>query len=261
MTSADAQDLLAELAALADTVAPIVAPPGADGLLRALTETARRLFGAQACSLALLSPDETELVYTTAAGAGAQDITGMRMPSDRGVAGWVTMSGQPVAVDDLRQDSRFARDVAEDTGYVPTALLAVPVVSPRRLLGVMTLLDRDAGRPGADEDMTLLSLFADQAALALEAAGAFGAVGRLLLEALATAAAEGTTLADTLRSAADRPTAGPAGSSGSPGPELTEVAALLAELSRRGDAERRLAVRLLTEVLAYTTRRAARGGR
>lgn len=44
---------------------------------------------------------------------------------------------------------RFAQDVAEDTGYVPRALLAVPVSSPVRLLGVMTLLDRDADRPGA----------------------------------------------------------------------------------------------------------------
>lgn len=156
--------LLAELAELARAVAPAVSPTGSVGLLSELTETAHRLFGAQACSLALLTPDESELVYTT--GAGAADITGMRMPSDRGVAGWVTMSGQPVAIDDLRHDPRFAQDVAEDTGYVRQALLAVPVASPVRLLGVMTLLDRDAARPGADQDMTLLSLFADQAAQA-----------------------------------------------------------------------------------------------
>ncbi|MDQ3457606.1 MAG: GAF domain-containing protein, partial [Actinomycetota bacterium] len=93
------------------------------------------------------------------------------------------MSGQPIAIDDLRNDPRFAKDVAEDTGYIPQALLAVPVVSPARLLGVMTLLDRDAARPGADQDMTLLSVFADQAALALEAARAFNHLGRVLLGA------------------------------------------------------------------------------
>ncbi|MGI8723483.1 MAG: GAF domain-containing protein [Geodermatophilaceae bacterium] len=247
-----AEELLADLGRLADELGPAVAPPGSDGLLRALTNTARQLFGAQACSLALLSDDESELVYTTAAGAGADDITGMRMPSGRGIAGWVVMSGQPVAIDDLRSDPRFAQDVAEDTGYVPQALLAVPVASPVRLLGVMTLLDRDSARPGADQDMVLLSVFADQAALALEASRAFSDLGRLLLAALATAAGDSTDLASALGQAAasldpdDRP--------------LGELAALFAELGRMGEPERRLAVRLVREVLAYAERRSRRSG-
>ena len=247
-----AAELLAELGRVADELGPAVAPPGSDRLLRALTDTARQLFGAQACSLALLSDDESELVYTTAAGAGADDITGMRMPSGRGIAGWVVMSGQPVAIDDLRNDPRFAQDVAEDTGYVPRALLAVPVASPARLLGVMTLLDRDAARQGADQDMVLLSVFADQAALALEAAQAFSDLGRLLLAALADAAGEGTDLATTLGEVAsslepqDRP--------------LGELAALFAELGQMGAPERRLAVRLVRDVLDYTVRRTRRSG-
>lgn len=247
-----AEELLAELGRVANDLGPAVAPPGSEGLLRALTDTARQLFGAQACSLALLSDDESELVYTTAAGAGADDITGMRMPSGRGIAGWVVMSGQPVAIDDLRNDPRFAQDFAEDTGYVPQALLAVPVNSPIRLLGVMTLLDRDATRPGADQDMVLLSVFADQAALALEASRAFSDLGRLLLSALANAAGDRTDLAAALGQASvsldpeDRP--------------LGELAALFAELGRLGEPERRLAVRLIREVLAYTERRSRRSG-
>lgn len=250
MAHDDAQTLLSELARVATALGPAVSPPGSEGLLRALTETARRLFGAQACSLALLSDDESELIYTTAAGAGADDITGMRLPSGRGIAGWVAMSGQPVAIDDLRNDPRFAQDVAEDTGYVPQALLAVPVVSPRRLLGVMTLLDRDAARPGADEDIALLSLFADQAALALEAAGTFSDVGGVLLGALAAAAGEGTDLAAAIGATAY-----------GGDPDLIELSALFAELGRAGPDERRLAVRLTREVMAYAAGRAARTGR
>src|ERR1700722_16964197 len=174
-------ELLAELGELADSLGPAVRPAGTDELLKSLTETARRLFGAAACSLALLSDDDSELRYTVAAGEGAQDVTGLRIPAASGIAGWGVQSGQPIAISDVLSDPRFSRPVAEQTGYVPQAILAVPVQTGQRMLGVLTLLDRDARRPGAEQDMALLSLFADQAALALASVEAFSALGRVLL--------------------------------------------------------------------------------
>jgi GAF domain-containing protein len=245
-----AEELLAELAATARVLAPAVRPVGADALLHALTDTARQLFGAAACSLALLSDDETELVYTTAAGQGAEDVTGMRIPSSRGLAGFVVRSGQAIAISDLANDPRFARDVAEQTGYVPQAILAVPVVSPVRMLGVLSVLDRDTRRPGSEADMVLLSLFADQAALALESVNVFGDVGAVLLNAVAAAAGDGTDLADAA--------AGVAQAAPVDDRQLAELAAAFAELARRGPAEQRLAVGVLTEVTRYVAGRSSR---
>ena len=242
-------ELLRELGDLATSLGPAVRPAGTDELLRSLTETARRLFGAAACSLALLSEDESELIYTVAAGEGADDVTGMRISSSQGIAGWVVQSGQPIAVSDLASDPRFARDTAERTGYVPQAILAVPVETPQRMLGVISLLDRDSRRPGAEQDMALLSLFADQAALALASVEAFAAMGRVLLDALAQAAA-GPDLALALRQAA----------AGLPAadPDLAALAATFATLARRGSAERQLALAVLADVRQYVERRPSR---
>ncbi len=243
-------ELLRELGELASALGPAVRPAGTDELLRSLTETARRLFGAAACSLALLSEDESELFYTTAAGEGAEDVTGMRISSSQGIAGWVVQSGQPIAISDVANDPRFSRAVAEQTGYVPRAILAVPVQTPQRTLGVITLLDRDPRRPGAEQDMALLSLFADQAALALASVEAFSSLGRVLLAALAEAADDGD-LALALRRAADGlPRAGD--------PDLAALAADFAALARRGAAERRLALAVLQDVAKYAERRSSR---
>jgi GAF domain-containing protein len=243
-------DLLAELGQLATNLAPAIRPVGSEELLRALTETARQLFGAAACSLALLSEDESELVYTTAAGAGADDVTGMRISASQGIAGWVVQSGQPIAVSDLANDSRFSRGVAEQTGYVPESILAVPVASSRRTLGVISLLDRDAQRPGAEQDMTLLAVFADQAALALESVQAFSDLGRVLLTAVADAA----TADGDLAQAAERVTSALTG----PDADLSALASTFATLARRGSAERRLALGVMTEVATYAERRSTR---
>jgi GAF domain-containing protein len=242
-------ELLRELGDLATSLGPAVRPAETEELLRSLTETARRLFGAAACSLAILTEDDSELLYTTAAGAGADDVTGMRIPSNQGIAGWVVQSGQPIAISDLASDPRFSRQVAEQTGYVPQAILAVPVETSQRMLGVLSLLDRDAARPGAEQDMALLSLFAGQAALALASVESFSALGRVLLGALADAAGGGD-LVLALRQAAERLPAADAG--------LAELAAAFAALARRGAAERRLALALVRDIGEYAERRPPR---
>jgi GAF domain-containing protein len=247
MTSPD--DVLRELGELATALGPAIRPAGTDELLRSLAETARRLFGAAACSLAMLSADETELHYTIAAGAGADEVTGMRIPSSQGIAGWVVQSGQPIAISDLASDPRFSRETAEQTGYVPQTILAVPVQTAQRMLGVISLLDRDARRPAAEQDMTLLSLFADQAALALAGVDEFSSLGRVLLAALADAAA-GADLGRALRQAAGRLPDGDQ--------DLAELAAVFAALAQRGGAERRLALAVLRDVAEYAERRPPR---
>ncbi len=242
-------ELLRELGELATSLGPAVRPAETDELLRSLTQTARRLFGAAACSLALLTEDDSELVYTTAAGEGADDVTGMRIPSTQGIAGWVVQSGQPIAISDLANDRRFAREVAEQTGYVPQTIVAVPVETAQRMLGVLSLLDRDAARPGAEQDMALLSLFADQAALALASVERFSVLGRVLLDALAEAAT-GSDLVVALRQAADGLPAADA--------DLAALAAAFAALARRGPAERRLALALVRDIGDYVERRPRR---
>ena len=242
-------ELLRQLGELATSFGPAVRQAGTDELLRSLTETARRLFGAAACSLALLSEDESELVYTVAAGQGADYVTGMRIPASRGIAGWVVQSGQPIAISDVASDPRFAREQAEQTGYIPQAILAVPVETPARLLGVISLLDRDPRRPGAEQDMALLSLFADQAALALASVERFSFMGRVLLDALARAAV-GDDLADALRgAAAELPPADA---------DLADLAATFAALARCGAAERRLALAVLRDIANYVEGRPPR---
>jgi len=89
-------ELLRELGELATSLGPAVRPAGTDELLRSLTETARRLFGAAACSLALLSEDESELLYTIAAGEGADG------PADPNVTGHRRL-GSPVRSADRDQ--------------------------------------------------------------------------------------------------------------------------------------------------------------
>ena len=161
--NASPRDTLSGLAQLAADLGPVLRPRRDDEFLQAIVESARLVFDAAACSIALFDEAEEMLEFRVAAGSGAAATIGIRIPADRGIAGWALMSGQAIAVDNVRQDPRFAADVAETTGYVPNAIMAMPLESERHTFGVIEVLDRRrAGGEGVD-DMEILALFARQA--------------------------------------------------------------------------------------------------
>jgi GAF domain-containing protein len=111
-------------------------------LLRSVVEVARAIFGAKASSVLLLDEAESELVFEAVVGEGEETLLGQRFPSGTGVAGWVLATQTPLVIEDVTRDPRFAQDVAQDTGYVPQGLMAVPLLHEERALGVLEVLDR-----------------------------------------------------------------------------------------------------------------------
>jgi GAF domain-containing protein len=137
-------------------------------LLQATVEVARAIFGAKAASVFLLDEEADELVFEAVAGEGAEELVGMRFPAGTGVAGWVLTTRQSLVVDDLSADTRFSREAAESTGYVPKSMMAVPLLVEERALGVLEVLDRPAETRLKLAEVDLLGLFANQAAIALD---------------------------------------------------------------------------------------------
>jgi GAF domain-containing protein len=136
-------------------------------LLQSIVDVARAIFGARASSIFLLDEATDELVFEAVSGEGAGDLVGRRFSSGTGVAGWVLSSRQPLVLENVQQDPRFAREAAESTGYVPDGLMAVPLLHDERALGVLEVLDRPQRTRFTLVEMELLGLFATQAAIAL----------------------------------------------------------------------------------------------
>jgi GAF domain-containing protein len=137
-------------------------------LLSAIVEVARSIFGAKASSILLLEEETNELVFEAVVGEGEETLIGMRFPAGTGIAGWVLATHTPLVIEDVKKDPRFASDVAEDTGYVPSGLMAAPLLHEERALGVLEVLDRPERSHFSLQEMELLGLFANQAAIAVD---------------------------------------------------------------------------------------------
>ncbi len=149
----------------------LTAEAGQRQLLQSIVEVARAIFAARASSIFLLDEAADELVFEAVAGEGSGSLIGRRLPASTGIAGWVATSGEPLVLSDVSRDPRFARDVAEATGYVPTSLMAAPLLHDERVLGVLQVLDRPQGERFSLSEMELLGLFSNQAAIALDLLG------------------------------------------------------------------------------------------
>jgi GAF domain-containing protein len=237
-------NLTRQLAALADSFGPMLMPVEHRNQLIDLCALTRLAVGAASVSIARL--DDGELSYEAAEGTGAANVMGLRLPSDRGIAGYVAHTGQSLVIDEVHSDPRFARDVAERIGYMPNSLLAVPVVDPQdRVLGVISVLDRTVG---IGDPLAVTSASARVAAPILATSGAVTRLGPLLLHALADAVdADEITLVRALRRLADELPEDDA--------EIATLASLLAQLRLLPATSQQAVERILLESISLATPR------
>jgi hypothetical protein len=125
---------LREILELSDIAGVTIGEAPYHALLEGIIQAAKRLFDASAASIALLDHETNELVFEAATEG---DVVGMRFPAHQGIAGWVAMTGEPLAVSDVRRDPRWAKDFAASTGYIPKSILAVPLFVQEEVEGVL----------------------------------------------------------------------------------------------------------------------------
>lgn len=161
------RDQLGQLIKTIEITGSAILPSTNQELLQSIVDAAATLFGAAAASMALVDESDKTLVFKVAAGEGNEDIVGKRIPLDTGLAGYVVMTGQPLAISNVQEDPRFNKEFAKSTGYVPRSILATPLMWNDRTIGVMEVLDKIDEPSFGMQDMELLGIFARQAAIAI----------------------------------------------------------------------------------------------
>ena len=183
------QDLARQLRRLLEAIEVTgfaILPSSNTELLQSIVDAAARIFGAAAASISLIDEAEGMLEFKVAYGVGKEDVVGRRIPLNKGIAGFVAMTGQPIAISDVQQDPRFAQDFAKSTGYVPRSILGTPLISNDRVIGVMEVLDKIDAPSFGMQDMELLGVFANQAAIAINQSQQYDMLGEAFLSGLKT---------------------------------------------------------------------------
>jgi len=193
-------------------------------------------------SILLVDEEDETLEFKVSTGEADRDLVGTKFPYDKGIAGYVFMTGMPIATSNVKEDKRFNQDFAKSTGYVPSSILATPLISSDdRVIGVMEVLDKIDATSFDMRDMELMGLFAQQASMAIEQSQQIDQIQDAMVRALTNLVKADKSLpSPELRAALDQSITRKDDMT-----DLVELASLFNQISALGEAERKACIQVL----------------
>jgi GAF domain-containing protein len=114
----------------------------------------------------MLVNEKSELYILAARDIDTRFIRTYKATIGEGIAGTVARNCEPVLVEDIEKDPRF-KGRGRDR-YKTRSFISCPIMSRKKLLGVLNINDKKDGAPFTEDEFELMKIIANQAALALE---------------------------------------------------------------------------------------------
>lgn len=138
-----------------------------DEMLRSTVRLSRLIFSASAASIFLYDEETGTLTFEASSGIGEDQMIGVSIPAESGIAGWVLGTCETVLIKDVATDHRFDRAFADSTGLVPDVIMAAPLVMGESPIGVIEVLDPKTADFGDLSAIDVLTELASQSCNAL----------------------------------------------------------------------------------------------
>jgi signal transduction histidine kinase len=135
-------------------------------LLNRIVFAAQEFTQAEACAILLLDRGSGQLYFEA-----ATNLPGIHLivvPMESSIAGWVVRSGKPLVVPDVRRDSRFYREADEQSDFITRSVLAVPLIARDNVIGVLEAVNKRDEAAFTDDDVEMLAVLGNQAAVAVQ---------------------------------------------------------------------------------------------
>ena len=134
-------------------------------LLGIILQLTTRHTGAERGTVFLVDREHSQIWSLIGLGLDQQEI---RLPTNRGIAGWVAEHGESVNLEDAYSDPRFESEVDLRLGFRTKSILSLPIRNKNgETIGVLQLLNKKSG-PFSRSDEAMLRAISDHVALALE---------------------------------------------------------------------------------------------
>lgn len=170
----ETQQRARQLSTLNDLTRQLTSTLDLEPLLQTILENAVKILNCEAGSLFLTDEQTDDLIFKVTVGPPASaELVGKRVPAGNGIVGRAAQARAPVVENQAQSSVAHFSAADKETGFTSKSLLAVPLLYKDRVIGVIEVVNRKDGLPFVEDDQTLLSAFAGQAAVGIENARLF----------------------------------------------------------------------------------------
>ena len=247
MPNQDNDDFSSKLRRLIETIdiANMLTSPIIDSI-RNLLEVSAETIGSGEASVLVRDGSDGGLRFLIAIGEVAEQLSEVRIPAGKGIAGFVLSSGQPMAVADAVGEETFYAEVDKTTGYTTQTILATPLRYDGDVIGVLEYVNRCGGppfEPFTPDEMDRAAVYADSISSLVNAYNAAKLFRQFSDKVINS---DGSNDIDEIRQWLNG-----IRESGDHH-ERMELAVMLREIAERGEAERHLCRELLDSILRFS---------
>jgi len=170
----ETQQRARQLSTLNDLTRQLTSTLELEPLLQNILENAVTILNCEAGSLFLVDDQTDDLVFKVTVGPpSSSELIGQHVPAGSGIVGRAAQQRGPVVENQAQTSPAHFIAADQQTGFTSKSLLAVPLLFKDRVIGVIEVINRKDGLPFIENDQTLLSAFAGQAAVGIENARLF----------------------------------------------------------------------------------------
>jgi len=127
-------------------------------LLERAMDLVTEIAPSEAGSLLLLSSDRSCLKFSIVKGPAASKLAGLEIPLGQGIAGWVAKTGIPLTVNDVQNEPKWKKEIADNVDFPTRNILCVPLKSRAEVIGVVELINKLRDEDYNDDDLEIIEL-------------------------------------------------------------------------------------------------------
>ena len=147
-----------------------------------IMDNVHKIVSVEAWSLLLIDDKMDEIYCVVTKGSYLPgELKDVRLKMGEGIAGIVAERGKPIIVKDVLNDKRCSKYFRDIKGLAPKDVLCVPIISKKKPIGVLELVNKINGRVFTKNEQGLMLKFADQASMAIEGAKLYHKMANLAI--------------------------------------------------------------------------------
>lgn len=175
-----------------------------DVVLDNLMTMGMQLINAEAASILLMDDELGQLYFAAATGVKKEEMKRIYLKKGEGIAGWVADKGEVLLIPDVAKDERFSKKADQSSGFITKSILAVPLKTEGRLVGVAEAINKKGGGEFSPTDAQMLQTLSSYGAMAIQKAQLYRDVNELFLATLRALADAIEAKDATMRGRAER---------------------------------------------------------